>query len=145
MLVIFMGSFYLLTMMLSRVFSLILLLVVVGCATPKPAELVAEYIEPGTPGGRLCTAQCKNASNYCQESCDYKERLCVYDVQAQAIKDYEVYVQEQFEQRMTVDLRPSDFERTSQCKQAGCKVTCKKSYNKCFKKCGGSIDYHAVD
>jgi len=62
-------------------------------------------------------------------------------MQAQAIKDYEVYVKEQFEDRMSVDLRPSDFEHPEQCEQPSCVHLCKKDYDQCFTKCGGTINY----
>lgn len=113
---------------------------VVGCSTPpEPVLSVVKHLEPGTPGGRLCTSQCKTARNYGKDACHYKERLCVYDVQAQAIKDYEAYVKEQFKARMPVDLRPRDFERTSQCAQPACLRLTQEKYDTCFVKCGGHI------
>ncbi len=128
-------------MMIFRTISLILLVGLVACTSaPEPALSVIKYVEPGTPGGRLCTAQCKKAHNYCKDACYYKERMCTYDMQAQAIKDYEKYVQEQFKERMTVDLRPRDFERMDQCAQPTCLTLCQRNYDRCFTKCSGKIE-----
>jgi len=127
--------------MFFRYLSVILLFLLASCSVPEQVVSAVKYHQPGTPGGRLCTSQCKKASNYCNEACNYKERMCAYDVQSQAIKDYEIYVQDQFKNRNPVDLRPRDFEHMDQCVQTACSVICERNYNRCFKKCGGEITY----
>lgn len=132
-------------MMIIRLFSLILLFGLASCAGQQVSSslVVKDYHQPGNPGGRLCTAQCKEASNHCADACKYRERICTYDVQAQAIKDYEIYVQEQFKDRLPVDLRPRDFERIDQCIQSACLTICQRNYDSCFQRCGGEITHRS--
>jgi len=116
-------------------FSSILLL----AACQDGAPLAPLYRQPDTPGGRLCTFQCRNAHDHCQSVCALDERGCVAAVQAQAIKDYEAYALERFRAKQPVDLRPRDFEREGQCKAFACRRRCVAIYDACFTGCGGEV------
>jgi hypothetical protein len=97
------------------------------------------YAQPSSPGGRMCTRQCRNAHEHCRDNCLFKERQCAMDIQSQAIRDYEDYVREQFKMRGEVDLKPSDFEQLDKCAQPRCLSQCEDIYDTCFENCGGSI------
>lgn len=119
-------------------FGVILLLCACSIIGGENAPSVV-YKAPETPGGRMCTFECKNAFDHCSQNCVLEERLCVNDMQAQAIKDYESYVREQFKTHAPVALRPSDFENPDRCAQKSCRRRCKNTYDSCFTDCGGSV------
>jgi hypothetical protein len=87
----------------------------------------------------MCIHQCREARDYCQQSCNLGQRRCTVDMQGQAIKDYEGYAREQLLAHAPLDLRTSDFERPEICKPVSCLEDCDSPYRKCFEKCGGKI------
>ena len=105
----------------------------------EDAMISTHYDPPGKPGGRMCTVQCHNALDHCQDSCKLQQRACSNGMQAQAIHDYETYTVDQFKSKQPVELRPRDFERPEQCIPVKCNQHCKSSYNGCFEKCGGTV------
>lgn len=98
-----------------------------------------KYEQPGKPGGRMCTAQCRSAFDHCADGCGLQERVCLNEMQGQAIKDYEAYAAAQFKAHAPVELRPSDFESPEQCAATSCRTQCEKVYDSCFEKCGGKV------
>lgn len=124
---------------------LILILGLGACGkSAGPDTSLTRYELPQKPGPRLCAFQCLNAFERCGDTCNLEERGCYNDTQAQAIRDYEAYAREQFMARSPTDLRPRDFERTTQCIATSCRKNCKKTYDKCFTECGGKIETPSV-
>lgn len=118
--------------------ALVILLALSGCVGNSPPAAKA-YRYPDTPGGRLCTSQCRSVLERGQEACRYKERSCVMEKQTQAIKDYESYAQEQYRAHLPVELRPRDFESVESCIPSACLASAEELYDQCFEKCGGTI------
>jgi hypothetical protein len=100
------------------------------------------YTPPTTPGGRMCTEQCQMSSDYCRQGCDLSYRQCVGGVQSQALKDYDKYTREQYDEGQPIDLTLSDFERMSPCNnpQAACYSACDNKYGVCYSDCGGKVE-----
>ncbi len=118
---------------------LIAILLLSGCvAAPPPGP--ARFIQPTKPGGRLCAVQCREAFAHCEEGCALEQKACTNDLQAQAIRDYESHVREQFKSHRPPELRPSDFEKLESCEPALCMKTCRTGYRSCFESCGGSVE-----
>jgi len=118
---------------------LALILCLSGCLNSTTDSALTRYELPQKPGPRLCAFQCRNAFEHCSDGCNFGERACYNDTQAQSIRDYEAYAREQFLARAPADLRPRDFERSSQCVATSCRKGCKQTYDTCFKECGGTI------
>jgi hypothetical protein len=92
------------------------LLALAGCT--NEAAKTYSYTLPSTPGGRLCTNQCVEATEYCHQTCDLHNRQCINDVQTEALRDYDSYTRDQFASHQPIELRPRDFERTAPCDTA---------------------------
>lgn len=118
-------------------FTLLACLTLAACG--RSVATAPKYELPGTPGGRLCVNQCREARDFCREKCSLDERQCTTAMQEQAIRDYEAYAQEQYRERVPVYLRPSDFERPEKCATSSCLDDCEHPYQSCFKNCGGKI------
>ncbi len=89
----------------------------------------------------MCTSQCGQARNYCREDCTFHQHQCVVDVQAQALKDYQDYVTDQFRQKQSVEFRARDFERMTPCDDGlkACTDPCEEKFRSCFITCGGVV------
>lgn len=123
-----------------RFFLLIpLILLLSACLATSGGHAPPRYEQPAKPGGRLCVFQCGSARDHCDDTCGLKERGCINQMQAQAIKDYEDYTREQFKAHAPVELRPRDFERREQCTAVSCRSSCESLYDRCFENCGGKI------
>lgn len=116
------------------------ILVLAACA--GPAAKTYSYDLPPTPGGRLCSNQCHEASDYCRQDCSLEQRRCVGKVQAQALRDYDKYTRGQFTSHEAIELRPRDFERTGACDTVNksCVDDCEGHYQLCYQGCGGRVD-----
>jgi len=113
-------------------------LALAGCGS---ASRTYSYTPPPTPGGRLCSNQCQEARGYCQQTCDLRDRSCVDDAQAAALRDYDRYVQKQFADHQPFDLLPRDFENDTPCtsNKKSCYNKCEDQYSVCFQNCGGKV------
>ena len=60
-------------------------------------------------------------------------------MQTQAIHDYEAYAREQFVDHASLELQPRDFERPELCKPTSCNQDCERTYQSCYKNCGGEV------
>jgi hypothetical protein len=61
-------------------------------------------------------------------------------MQAQAIKDYELYTRQQWLTHEPLDLRLRDFERPDKCGVESCQKTCENKHEACYRNCGGSVE-----
>ena len=120
-------------------FALILMLAGCGGGMGARGDL-DRYVLPEKAGWRMCAFQCRNAFEHCADSCNFGERACYNDTQAQAIKDYEAYARDQFIARAPVELRPRDFEHARQCESVKCRTGCRATYDSCFTTCGGKVE-----
>lgn len=121
---------------------LLFLLLTLFLAACGSAAKIYSYTPPPTPGGRLCSSQCREARDYCVDTCNIKQRQCVSRVQAQALTDYQKYTASQFFERQAIELRPRDFERMGPCNDAfrSCSDICEDHYRDCFQSCGGKVN-----
>jgi len=106
------------------------------------AAKTTHFSLPSSPGGRVCSNQCLESKNYCQQNCTLDLRHCVGDAQVQALYDYDKYTREQFAAHAPIELRPRDFERTASCDAANksCTSDCERPYEQCYKGCGGKVE-----
>lgn len=124
-------------MRLPLLISLFLCLTLSACGKSVPTKPIFE--PPATPGGRMCIHQCNESRERCRQKCALEQRACTTAMQAQTIKDYEDYAQEQIRMRLPLDLRPSDFERPQKCAPLSCLEDCEHPYTSCYESCGGKI------
>ena len=113
-------------------------LLLAACA--PATTIITHDTPPPTAGGRLCAAQCRQAQDFCHKSCELTRRTCFTTMQAQAIKDYESYMQEVIKAHQPTGLFPRDFERPETCLAAPCLATCDPPYQSCYQACGGKLD-----
>lgn len=88
----------------------------------------------------MCSVQCRNLKEACDQTCKLSQRGCVNEMQKQALKDYEIYMRDQLKEHQTPDLRLSDFERYEKCKTEDCDGVCEIKYQDCYANCGGEIE-----
>ena len=122
-----------------------LILAALLCVTACSGDTAAvgyTLTPPATPGGRLCTTQCSEARDYCGESCDLQYRQCIIQIQSQALHDYDQYTVQQFASHSPIELRVSDFERTSTCDEVkkDCTGLCDRHHRSCYADCGGAVN-----
>lgn len=108
-------------------------------ACSGPVSTTSRLEPPGTPGGRLCTNQCREARDFCRQDCDFDQRRCTNAMQAQAIRDYEAYAREQLKAHAPLELQPRDFERPETCKMDSCNSRCERTHQSCYESCGGKV------
>lgn len=118
---------------------LVSLLTFVLLSACSSAVKTVTYAPPSDPGSRMCIWQCRESQDFCDQGCGLTQRRCLIKVQAQAIRDYENYTREQYINRAPLELRPSDFERSNQCKPDECSKECVAAYNTCYESCGGKV------
>jgi hypothetical protein len=123
-------------------FGAICLLILTACSGTPVATTGYTYDLPPTAGGRLCTNQCREASDYCHQDCNLDQRRCIGGVQARAMQDYDKYTRDQFAAHEAIELRPRDFERTEPCDEANksCLDGCEGRYQVCYLGCGGTVN-----
>ncbi|MDR3448633.1 MAG: hypothetical protein P4M15_02585 [Alphaproteobacteria bacterium] len=124
-----------------RVAAFLALFVFAACGEDVPVYSHSTYALPTAPGGRLCVAQCRDAQQYCAQSCTLDYRACYNDMQRQAIKAYDRYTSDRFARGLNVVLTPSDFEHPEACDRdkRACLADCERPYNACYTSCGGTV------
>ena len=120
--------------------SIVCLLALAACVGPASKSYV--YIPPPTPGGRICSNQCREAQDYCRETCEFVQRQCTSGVQAQALVDYEKYMSDRFLHESPIEMRARDFEHAAPCDKSfqRCTNKCEEQYSGCFQDCGGKVE-----
>ncbi len=120
-------------------FRLLLLLssfVLLSCGR---AQTHTVYGPPDGEAMRLCTASCEKSRIYAELECSQEERICLSEIKAQAMKDFDRYASMQSVLRETVELRPVDFERPEKCLKAECRALSLAGYNSCYAGCGAKV------
>ena len=119
----------------------LLMLSACGDAAMSRAYRETTYTPPPTPGGRMCMDQCREARDYCRESCNLDYRACYNDVQAAAQVEYDKYTRQRFYDHQPVTMMPSDFEHPEACnsEKKSCFADCTHPYNSCYRACGGTV------
>lgn len=123
----------------STSFFIFLFVVVLTSCSETSAVKTVHFEPPGTPGGRLCINQCRDARDYCLKDCELEQRRCTIIMQTQAMKDYEAYAKEQLAAKAPLELFPRDFEKPESCSQDPCKNKCDNKYKSCYEACGGKV------
>ncbi len=124
-----------------RALALLLILFVASCGGANTTEHATAYVQPETPGGRMCSIQCAQARDFCAQSCDLDYRACYNQVQIQAQHDYDTYARDRYATHAPIDMFPSDFEHPQSCNNAkkACLADCEHPYNSCYRTCGGAV------
>lgn len=115
-------------------------LAVSACSVSKGGGEKSRYVPPSTAGGKACADQCGKARFHCVSYCSFSEKQCNQEMQAQAIRDYEQYMRDQFRSRAASELLPRDFERPEKCSTLSCAQDCEDDYRECYVNCGGKIE-----
>jgi hypothetical protein len=99
------------------------------------------FIPPKSDVSKMCTAQCVQDKNNCQQSCRIDNENCRLRAQQSAIFEFEHYKEEQKRREMPINKSISDFDRSSSCNNS---CECESTYRACYSACGGEVRENKV-
>ncbi len=94
------------------------------------------YEPPHNPVGKMCTAQCIQAKNSCQQMCESKTENCKLRAHQDALAQFEMYKQEQKRTGKEVSRSVDSFDNSYSC-SSDC--GCEETHNACYTNCGGKV------
>lgn len=119
-----------------------LLLLVGGCGPVY--ETTYELHPPENYQGRVCTNQCSQTQQFCQQNCASQIQMCEYNERLRSQNEYYVYVEQQRAANQAIVRTPESFYDSFRCRETMnvCQAQCQSSYRSCFAGCGGSVIPH---
>ncbi len=106
-----------------------------GCGPIYQREFA--YVAPPTSMGKMCTAQCIQGKNACQQMCQMRNDNCRAQARQDAYFQYEEYKRERHREGKEVEKSVSNFDYGSfNCNQS---CNCTPTYNACYSACGGQV------
>ncbi len=97
------------------------------------------YTPPKSNIAKMCTANCVQGKNACQQRCRIDTENCRLRAQQNAIFAYENYKQEQAKLNMPLMKTLKDFDKGSSCSTS---CDCETTYRACYSECGGTVTEH---
>lgn len=96
------------------------------------------YAPPTNQNGQMCTMQCLQTKNMCEQMCDMRQDNCDMRARDDARYRYRDYERRRREDRQPVDRSMDSFYYPSCNKDC----RCVENYNDCFTLCGGRVLVH---
>ena len=93
-----------------------------------------DFIAPKSDMSKMCTADCVQSKNMCEQSCRMENQDCRFRAQRDADRDYDRYLHEHRPEGN--DKKRSDFDRSYQCNMS---CNCEPTYRSCYSACGGTV------
>ncbi|WP_115709543.1 hypothetical protein [Legionella sainthelensi] len=122
------------------IFSVIALVVLLtSCGPIYNTEY--SYIPPKSDVAKMCTAQCVQGRNDCEQSCRVDNENCRLRAQQSALFEYNHYKEEQTRMGFPINKTIKDFDRSSSCNNS---CHCESTYRECYSACGGEVREHQV-
>lgn len=94
------------------------------------------YVPPKSSTGKMCTAQCIQGRNACEQMCRMNNEACIARSKQDAVYEYEQYKHERRREGKEVKKTVSDFDRSYTCNSS---CNCGPTYNACYSACGGEV------
>ncbi|MEI8393756.1 MAG: hypothetical protein WCF85_03400 [Rhodospirillaceae bacterium] len=108
-------------------------------------DTVYSYAPPRSAEGRMCTNQCQQISQMCEQNCSLKDDNCRAQAHQDAERQYHDYVHERKKKNKKIDKSVSDFEYTGHCpSSSNCESKCNGNYRTCYSNCGGTVTSQRV-
>lgn len=114
-------------------FSLTLLLA--GCGPIYHTEYA--YVPPASNIGKMCTTQCLQSKNSCEQMCQMRNDNCRMQARQDAMYQFEIYRGERERQHKPIKKSVSDFDRSIFTCHESC--GCEANYRVCYAQCGGAV------
>ena len=96
----------------------------------------SDYVAPKSDISKMCTAQCVQSRNVCEQSCRMENQDCRIHARKNAQHEFDRYYHQRQRDGANIDKRINDFDRSYEC-NANC--NCEPSYRDCYAACGGTI------
>lgn len=121
---------------LSSIFILAIITLVLTACGPIYKKQYA-YVPPASNMGKMCTAQCVQNKNSCEQMCQMRNDNCRMQARQDAMYQFEIYRSDRLKQNLPVEKSINDFDRGS----FGCQNTCgcSATYRSCYAACGGEV------
>lgn len=94
------------------------------------------YIPPKSDMSKMCTAQCVQSKNSCEQTCRSDNDNCRFRAQQTALIEYNEYKYDRLRAGLPLDKTVSSFDRGMSC-NASC--NCQPTYRACYSACGGEV------
>jgi hypothetical protein len=121
--------------MIASIFSILCLAAMLaGCGPIYKTEYA--YVPPRTDTGKMCTAQCVQGKNSCEQMCEMKNQDCRLRAHQDALTQFEMYKQERKREGKPLKKDVKDFDQSYTC---GSSCNCEPTYNACYSACGGQV------
>ncbi|KTD08936.1 hypothetical protein Lgra_2171 [Legionella gratiana] len=122
------------------IFSVIALAVMLTSCSPI-YNTEYSYTPPKSDVAKMCTAQCVQGKNDCEQSCRIENENCRLRAQQSALFEYKHYKEEQTRMGFPINKTIKDFDRSSSCTNS---CQCESTYRSCYSACGGEVTEHQV-
>ncbi len=105
-----------------------------GCGPVYKREY--SFVPPKSNVAKMCTAQCVQSKNTCQQMCNLNTENCRLRARQDAIYQYEQYKRDRRHDGKDIQKNLSDFDHGSLCSSS---CNCEPSYRECYSACGGEV------
>jgi hypothetical protein len=111
-----------------------LTVMLVGCGPVYKREYA--FVPPKSDVGKMCTAQCVQGKNRCEQRCRRDTERCRAHAREEAIYQFEQYKRERRRLGQEVKKSINDFDRGYTCETA---CNCEPTFRDCYAACGGQV------
>ena len=94
------------------------------------------YIPPKSDISKMCTANCIQGKNACQQNCQLSHDDCVLRAKQMAFLEFKQYKDEQIRTRMLISRDEASFDKSYQCATS---CGCEPTFKSCYSACGGQV------
>lgn len=124
-------------------FFIFFILVLAGMLTACGPIYNTEYsfVPPKSDIAKMCTAQCIQGKNDCEQSCRVDNENCRMRAQQNAMFEYKQYKEDQRRMGLPISKTITDFDRSRSCSNS---CHCESTYRACYLECGGEVREHKV-
>lgn len=121
------------------ILTLTLITFLTGCAPIYRTQYT--FVPPKTDIAKMCTAQCVQGKNTCEQMCRMNNENCLLRAQQDAEHQFEIYKNDQLRQGKEVKRDMNSFKHTYSCRSS---CNCEPTYRSCYTSCGGQITQKQV-
>lgn len=124
---------------MQRITSLLFLLVSIALLSACGPVYKKEYsyVPPVSNVAKMCTAQCVQSKNACEQMCQMRNENCRMQSRQDAMYEYENYREQQERLNKPIDKRIEYFDQGSYRCNTSC--NCAPTYRSCYSACGGEV------
>lgn len=94
------------------------------------------FIPPKSDLSKMCTAQCVQSKNDCEQSCRVDNENCRLRAKQNALFEFKNYKEDQKQRGLPITKSVSDFDRSSSCFNS---CHCESTFRECYSACGGEV------